>query len=87
MERGTRTTSPTRPAAWCGRASAEIPKWEPNRAAHTALPLPEALATAGPGLYALIARAGDGTPNSPTGVQMILRTDLAPDRLARDATG
>ena len=32
----------------------------------------------GPGLYALIVRAGDGTPNAPTGVQMILRTDFAP---------
>ena len=61
---------------WQG--SADIPKWEANRAAHTALPLPDALASAGPGLYALIARAGDGTPNAPTGVQMILRTDLAP---------
>jgi uncharacterized protein YfaS (alpha-2-macroglobulin family) len=61
---------------WQG--SAEIPKWETNRAARTALPLPDALASAGPGLYALIARAGDGTPNAPTGVQMILRTDLAP---------
>ncbi len=61
---------------WQG--SADIPRWEANRSAHTALPLPDALASAGPGLYALTARAGDGTPNSPTGVQMILRTDLAP---------
>ena len=61
---------------WQG--SADIPKWEANRAAHTALPLPDALASAGPGLFALIARAGDGTPNAPTGVQMVLRTDLAP---------
>ena len=61
---------------WQG--TAEIPKWQPNRAAHTALPMPEALAASGPGLYALIARAGDGTPNAGTGVQMILRTDFAP---------
>jgi hypothetical protein len=61
---------------WQG--SADIPHWEPNRGAHTALPLPDALASGGPGLYALIARAGDGTPNAPAGVQMILRTDLAP---------
>ena len=40
--------------------------------------MPDALAASGPGLYALIARAGDGTPNAPTGVQMILRTDFAP---------
>jgi uncharacterized protein YfaS (alpha-2-macroglobulin family) len=58
--------------------SADIPKWQANRAAHTALPLPDALASAGPGLYALSARAGDGTPNAPSSVQMILRTDLAP---------
>lgn len=58
--------------------SADIPNWQPNRTAHTALPVPDALAAAGPGLYALIARAGDGTPNATAGVQMILRTDLAP---------
>ena len=61
---------------WQG--SADIPNWQPNRSAHTALPMPDALAASGPGLYALIARAGDGTPNAPTGVQMILRTDFAP---------
>jgi len=61
---------------WQG--SAEVPKWQPNRSAHTALPMPDALAASGPGLYALIARAGDGTQNAPTGVQMILRTDFAP---------
>ena len=61
---------------WQG--AAPIPRWEANRTAHTALPLPEALAAAGPGLYALIARAGDGTPDAPQAVQMILRTDLAP---------
>ena len=61
---------------WQG--SADVPKWQPNRSAHTALPMPDALAASGPGLYALIARAGDGTPNGPTAVQMILRTDFAP---------
>jgi alpha-2-macroglobulin len=61
---------------WQG--TADIPAWQPNRSAHTALPMPDALAASGPGLYALIARAGDGTPNAPTGVQMILRTDFAP---------
>jgi alpha-2-macroglobulin len=61
---------------WQG--SADIPKWQPNRSAHTSLPMPDALAASGPGLYALIARAGDGTPDAPTGVQMILRTDFAP---------
>ncbi len=62
---------------WEGRA--EIPAWEPNRPARTALPLPEALASAGPGLYALIVGAGDGTTRGVQGaVQVILRTDLAP---------
>jgi len=62
---------------WEGRA--DIPKWEPNRTARTALPLPDALRNAGPGLYALVATAGDGTRNSDAGaVQMVLRTDLAP---------
>jgi uncharacterized protein YfaS (alpha-2-macroglobulin family) len=58
--------------------AADIPKWQPNRAAHTALPMPEALAASGPGLYALIARPGDGTPDASASVQMILRTDFAP---------
>ena len=49
-----------RRVVWQG--SADIPNWQPNRSAHTALPLPDALAASGPGLYALIARAGDGTP-------------------------
>lgn len=40
--------------------------------------MPDALAGSGPGLYALTARAGDGTPNASTGVQMIVRTDFAP---------
>lgn len=61
---------------WQGTAA--VPKWEPNHTAHTALPLPDALANAGPGLYALSASAGDGTPNASGAVQMILRTDLAP---------
>ena len=61
---------------WEGRAS--IPRWEANKSAHTSLPLPDALASAGPGLYALIVRAADGTPGAPGAVQMILRTDLAP---------
>ena len=62
---------------WEGKA--EIPKWQPNHPARTALPLPPALTTAGPGLYALIAGPGDGTGgNVNSAVQVILRTDLAP---------
>jgi uncharacterized protein YfaS (alpha-2-macroglobulin family) len=64
---------------WQG--SADIPEWQPNRLVHTALPLPEALQTAGPGLYALILTPGDGTPASPqrtTAVAVVMRTDLAP---------
>ena len=61
---------------WEGKA--DIPGWVANRSAHTALPMPDALANAGPGLYALIVRAGDGTPTGASAVQMILRTDFAP---------
>ena len=62
---------------WKGRA--DIPQWEVNKSARTALPMPEALVTAGPGLYALVAEIGDGSPRrGSTAVQMILRTDLAP---------
>jgi uncharacterized protein YfaS (alpha-2-macroglobulin family) len=43
---------------WEGRA--EIPRLEPNRTQRTALPLPEALRSAGPGLFVLVARSGDG---------------------------
>jgi len=57
---------------------APVPRWEVNRTARTALPIPDALASAGPGLFALIIRAGDGTPTTAGAVQMILRTDLAP---------
>jgi uncharacterized protein YfaS (alpha-2-macroglobulin family) len=63
---------------WEGRA--DIPRFEMNRTQRTSLPLPDALLTAGPGVYALIAKAGDGTPDDFQlgSVQMILRTDLAP---------
>ena len=60
---------------------ADIPGWQPNQLVRIALPLPDALQSAGPGLYALRAAPGDGTPgdsDSRTAVQMILRTDLAP---------
>ena len=61
------------------KGTAEIPKWEVNKVARTALPMPAALASAGPGLYALTAEQGDGSPRRGNGaVQMILRTDLAP---------
>jgi len=71
-EIGERTGS----VVWTG--TAQVPKWEPNKPARTALPLPDVLASAGPGLYALTVQAGDGTPNATSAVQMILRTDLAP---------
>lgn len=62
---------------WEGKA--DIPKWQTNQPARTALPVPPPLETAGPGIYALIAGPGDGTTGDITSaVQIILRTDLAP---------
>lgn len=61
---------------WQGHA--DIPTWQANKTAHTALPMPPPLLTAGPGLYALVAAPGDGDKSEAASVQMILRTDLAP---------
>ena len=63
---------------WSG--TAEVPKWDANKPARTALPFPDALASAGPGLYALVAVPGDGAGRGgyASAVQIILRTDLAP---------
>ena len=62
---------------WKGRA--DLPGYGANKTVRTALPLPETLQSAGPGLYALIATPGDGTRTDNVGaVQLILRTDLAP---------
>ena len=44
---------------WEGRA--EIPNFRQNETHRTALPLPDAVRDAGPGLFVLVARAGDGT--------------------------
>ncbi len=43
---------------WEGRV--EMPQGEPNRLLRHALPLPDALLTAGPGMYVLLARPADG---------------------------
>ncbi len=63
---------------WTGLA--DVPGFARNVLNHTVLPLPAALSA--PGLYALIAEPGDGTPfnqdEAPAAVQLILRTDLAP---------
>ena len=64
---------------WSGKA--DVPAWRPNELTRTTLPLPDALSGSGPGLFALIATPGDGTPGAGEGAeaaQMILRTDLAP---------
>lgn len=44
---------------WEGRA--ELPRAEPNTVSRSALPVPDALRNAGPGMYILVARPGDGT--------------------------
>jgi uncharacterized protein YfaS (alpha-2-macroglobulin family) len=62
---------------WKGKA--DIPGYQLNKTVRTKLPLPDALTTAGPGLYALIVATGDGNPRSSAqAVQLVLRTDLAP---------
>jgi uncharacterized protein YfaS (alpha-2-macroglobulin family) len=58
--------------------TADIAKTDRNATQRTALPIPDALMTAGPGLDALQVSAGDGTPDVSPATQMILRTDLAP---------
>ena len=60
---------------WEGTAA--IPAWQPNRLAHTILPLPDVMSE--PGAYLLVATPGDGTPDTDTTAsQTIIRTDLAP---------
>ncbi|MGG5886565.1 alpha-2-macroglobulin family protein [Falsiroseomonas sp. HC035] len=59
---------------WEGRA--ELPAATPNRMARTALPLPEALRSAGPGMYVLVARPGDGTRRGGSASLPVLATDL-----------
>ncbi|HEV7253550.1 MAG TPA: alpha-2-macroglobulin [Mesorhizobium sp.] len=59
---------------WEGRA--DLPAATPNRLARTALPLPEALRGAGPGMYVLVARPGDGTRRGASASLPVLATDL-----------
>ncbi|TDG33833.1 alpha-2-macroglobulin family protein [Paracraurococcus ruber] len=59
---------------WEGRA--ELPRFEANRTQRHVLPLPEALRTAGPGLYALVAAPADGRRGTPVALPVIV-TDLA----------
>ncbi len=63
---------------WTGRA--DIPGFALNKTVRTKLPLPDALANSGPGLYALIATLGDGNNSGveASAIQLVLRTDLAP---------
>jgi alpha-2-macroglobulin len=61
------------------KGSAVVPDFARNKLVHTTVPLPAAIGK--PGLYVLVARAGDGTPTgeiSPVAMQMVLRTNLAP---------
>ena len=75
---GKRSASASGPAASSGGAAPISRRGRRTGVRTPALPMPDALAGSGPGIYALTARAGDGTPNAPTGVQMIVRTDFAP---------
>jgi uncharacterized protein YfaS (alpha-2-macroglobulin family) len=59
---------------WEGRA--ELPATTPNRTSRNALPLPDAVRNAGPGLYVLVARPGDGQGRGTASALPILATDL-----------
>jgi hypothetical protein len=76
---------------WEGRA--ELPAAEANRLTRNALPLPDALRSAGPGMYVLVARTGDGQRSRAAAALGILATDLGitawrgPDGLAVQLRG
>jgi uncharacterized protein YfaS (alpha-2-macroglobulin family) len=61
---------------WEGRA--ELPAGDPNRLTRTALPIPGELRTAGPGMYVLVARPGDGNSDryNAGAAIAVLATDL-----------
>lgn len=59
---------------WEGRA--ELPPAEANRTIRNALPLPDAVRGAGPGMYVLVARPGDGQGRGSVSALPILATDL-----------
>ncbi|RAI59717.1 alpha-2-macroglobulin family protein [Roseicella frigidaeris] len=75
---------------WEGRV--ELPARAPNRTERLALPLPEALRRAGPGLYALVVRPADGAKAAAAALPVIV-TDLGltawrgPQGLAVQARG
>ncbi|WP_149541067.1 alpha-2-macroglobulin family protein [Siccirubricoccus phaeus] len=58
---------------WEGRV--ELPRFEANRLQRHALPLPEGLRGAGPGLYALVVQPADGTRGNAAALPVIV-TDL-----------
>ncbi|MFC0406706.1 alpha-2-macroglobulin family protein [Roseomonas elaeocarpi] len=62
---------------WEGRA--DIPNFRQNETRRTALPLPDAVRAAGPGLFVLVARPGDGTSSdegSLVAALPVISTDL-----------
>jgi uncharacterized protein YfaS (alpha-2-macroglobulin family) len=59
---------------WEGRA--EVPRFQANASQRTALPLPEALRGAGPGLFLLVVRQGDGGQGDAAAVLPMFVTDL-----------
>ncbi|MGH7105990.1 MAG: alpha-2-macroglobulin family protein, partial [Acetobacteraceae bacterium] len=66
---------------WHGKAT--IADYRKNALLHSVLKLPSRLFAGKPGLYALLAGPGDGTPfaghsDQPAALQLIVRTDLAP---------
>jgi len=75
---------------WEGRA--ELSRFQPNQVTRTAIPLPEALRTAGPGLYVLVAKPADGARARPAALPVMV-TDIgltawrSPQGLAVQARG
>jgi uncharacterized protein YfaS (alpha-2-macroglobulin family) len=70
---------------WEGRA--ELAGTQPNQIARSRIALPDALRSAGPGLYVLVAQAADGQRLRALGTAAILATDLGLTAWRSNAAG
>ena len=70
-----RLSEESAPTIWSGRA--EVPRFQANLSQNTVLPLPEVVRTAGPGLYVVWVKAGDGQDQNVSGAALpLVITDL-----------